>query len=193
MPGGAGGGEEEGEGEDEEVAPEQGGEDVVAEEVEPEGGEAGRGGERRAGLLGVAVETLLLEGLAAGRSDVGHGGAATGQRGKRRREIRTAATRGGQVWMGMQSQGRFIMQSSDAFVSNGNIPHFTSTRYGNHNAHNAATLKAQKCNTQKHSRHQMHNIHITHLNPSLAFALCRLDPLSNLRLETRLDRRHGSS
>lgn len=42
MPGGAGGGEEEGEGEDEEVAPEQGGEDVVAEEVEPERGEAGR-------------------------------------------------------------------------------------------------------------------------------------------------------
>lgn len=111
MPGGAGGGEEEGEGEDEEVAPEQGGEDVVAEEVEPERGEAGRGGERRAGLLGVAVETLLLEGLAAGRSDVGHGGAATGQRGKRRTEIRTAATRGGQVWMGMQSQGRFGMQS----------------------------------------------------------------------------------
>lgn len=145
-----GAGEEEGEGEDEEMAPEKGGEDVVGEEVELEGGEAAGGGvgEGRGGLLGVAVETFPLEGLAAGRSDVGHGGAATGERRTGRTGDTHSADGHGTSMDGNAERASFVLRGQDRKPPLGQNYDTQSATLKAHPKHTQSTFKAQQTTSE---------------------------------------------
>lgn len=144
-----GAGEEEGEGEDEEMAPEKGGEDVVGEEVELEGGEAAGGGvgEGRGGLLGVAVETFPLEGLAAGRSDVGHGGAATGERRTGRTGDTHSADGHGTSMDGNAERASFVLRDRIANLHSDRTTTQSATLKA-HPKHTQSTFKAQQTTSE---------------------------------------------